>query len=262
MKLKLIASSLLVFLLFGTSATAQKITKKVVNAKITRSWTAVEVGRTMEDLMPKNSIEVIIFDGEGAFAMEQESKMVGLMKMAGEWEYDKKENKLMLTMISEEGNETVGLGILELTDNRLVLEGGGRVVAYIPSENVPVIMEPMPVEPAAVAIVAVALNPETWTGSLAYNVILLMDNSDEETEVVEQGTITLSAEGENKILTKTEGDNTIIWTVTSEMMMGGINRYSVDCTDAKYIGELTFQNKIIMIEVYEPEYMSYIFAKK
>ena len=165
-------------------------------------------------------------------------------------------------MISEEGTETVGLSILELTDSRLVLESDQKVVVYIPSENV-VEEVALPTEPAAVAVVVGAvLNTESWTGSLAYNVVFLMDDSDEQIEEAWQGVISLGGDGENKIITKVENESTLTWTVTSEMTIAGNTSYSVDCSDPKYSGEITFQNGFLMLQVYEPSYMSYFFARK
>ena len=262
MKLYFNVSILFVFLIFSTSCFAQKLSKKEVVEKITRSWTAVEVGNSEGEMKPKEMKEVMIFDGEGAFTMEQESKMMGMMKMAGEWKYDKKDNTIKLKMTTDGRTETVALNILELTDNRLVLEGIFKTVVFIPSENV-VEEVGLPTEPAAVAVVVVAeLNPEAWTGSLAYNAIFLMDDSDEQIEEAWQGVISLGGDGENKIITNVENESTLIWTVTGEMTIAGNTSYSVDCSDPKYSGEITFQNGFLMLQVYEPSYMSYFFVKK
>ena len=69
-------------------------------------------------------------------------------------------------------------------------------------------------------------------------------------------------ENGQKIITRTKSDNTTIWKVTSDMEIAGLTRYSVDCSDPKLSGEITFQNGGLMLEIYDPTYSSMLFISK
>jgi len=198
--------------------------------------------------------------------MKQESKMMGTMEMVAKWYFDKKIQRLIMTIEMEGRKESQELEIIELTDTRLVLISRNKQTVYIPSELV--VEQEANTEIVATAVTTdqmpssgVALNPDSWHGSLKYTIVFVGDDSANVEQKV-GGVITLSISNGVKIITKSENDNTIIWTVTSDMEIAGLIRYSVECSNPKFSGEVTFQNGGLMLEMYEPGYSSLLFMSK
>ena len=256
----------LVFCLSSSIVNSQNLSSEEVKSKIVKSWTATEVGSPNQAMFPKEDKEEMDFKADGTLQVIQESKMMGTMTMMAKWHFDKKIQRLIMTIEIEDRKESQELEIIELTDTRLVLMSRNKQTAYIPSE---LVVE----EEATTEIVAnggateempdsgVALNPDSWQGSLTYNIVFVGDG-DANVEQKAGGVITLSIANGVKIITKSENGNTIIWTVTSDMEMAGFIHYTVDCSDPKFSGEITFQNGGLLLEMYEPSYSSLLFINK
>ena len=100
------------------------------------------------------------------------------------------------------------------------------------------------------------MDPTSWSGQLLYNLVILGDN-DAIVEEKRSGLISLSLEDDKKIITKKEKGERIFWTITSEReMAGGMTRYTAECSDVTLSGEITFQNGGMLVEIYEPKYLS------
>lgn len=267
MNKKLFSITLALFLCLSSLIVySQNLSPKEVKSKIVKSWTATEVGTPNQAMFPKENKEILNFKADGTMQLKQESKMAGAMTMVAKWHFDKEIQRLIMTIEVEGRKESQELEIIELTPTRLVLISPDKQTAYIPSELV--------VEQEATTVIVanggateemtgseVAMNPDSWHGSLKYNTVLVGDDND----VLEQkaiGVITLSIENGVKIITKSENGITVIWTVTSDMEMAGLIRYTVECSDPKFSGELTFQNSGMMLEMYEPDYSSLFYLSK
>jgi len=261
-----ITSIFFILCLLNFNAYSQKLSSKKVKEKIVKSWTATEVGFPNEEMYPQKNKDLMDFKADGTLKMEKESKMMGMMEMEGEWYFDKNTQRLNISIKIEDRMESQELEIVELTDTRLVLMSHRKKMVYIPTEMI--VSQETPIETMTTggAIEKVpsskeALNPSSWLGSLTYNTVFLGDDND----LVEQesnGIMTLSLENGQKIITRIKSDNTTIWKVTSDMEIAGLKRYSVDCSDPKLSGEITFQNDGLMLEVYEPTYSSMFFISK
>lgn len=107
-----------------------------------------------------------------------------------------------------------------------------------------------------------AMNPDSWSGQLGYNTVFVGSNNTDDVEEEVSGVITLSMVDGKKVITKIENGNTIIWTISSEMEMAGMIRYSAECSDAELTGEITFQDNGLQLEIYEPEYSVLFFISK
>jgi len=258
-----------VFLIIGLlclNVYSQKLSSKKIKEKIVKSWTATEVGFPNEEMFPNKNKELMDFKADGSLKMEKESKMMGMIEMEGEWYFDKKIQRLNITIKIEDRMESQELEIVELTDIRLVLMSHRKKVIYIPTDMVVPQETPIETMTTGGAIEEMpssteGLNPSSWLGSLSYNTVFLGDDND----LVEQesnGIITLSLENGRKIITRTKSGNTTIWKVTSDMEIAGLTRYSVDCSDPKHSGEITFQNGGLMLEMYDPTYSSMFFISK
>ncbi len=246
----------LVFCLSNLIVNSQNLSSKEVKSKIVKSWTATEVGAPNQAMFPKENKEEMDFKADGTLQVKQESKMMGTMTMMAKWHFDKKIQRLIMTIEIEDRKESQELEIIELTDTRLVLISRNKQTAYIPSELV--VEEEASTEMPDSAL---ALNPDSWQGSLTYNIVFVGDG-DANVEQKAGGVITLSIANGVKIITKSENGNTIIWTVTSDMEMAGFIHYTVDCSDPKFSGEITFQNGGLLLEMYEPSYSSLLFINK
>ncbi len=135
MKTKLLATSLIVCIIFSTSVFGQKLSKEEVISKITKSWNAVEVGDSLENMSPKKNKEILVINSDNSFSLEEESKMMGEVmkhKMDGVWSYNDKEHVLNLTLTIGDRTETVSLKIEVLTDDQLVLSNSQKTTSYKP----------------------------------------------------------------------------------------------------------------------------------
>jgi len=256
----------LVFCLSPLILHSQNLSPKEVKSKIIKSWTATEVGSPDQAMFPKENKEIMDFKADGTIQLTQESKTMGTMDMVAQWHYDKKKQRLILTIVVEDRKESQELEIIELTDNRLVLISRDRQTAYIPSELVvgqEVSAENVANEDATeeMPVSGVALNPDSWQGSLKYNLVFVGDDNSQVEEKA-NGHITLSIADEVKTISKSENGNALIWTVTSDMEIAGLIRYTVECSNPEFSGEITFQNGGLMLEVYEPDYSSFLFMSK
>ncbi len=245
---------------------SQNLSPKEVKSKIVKSWTAIEVGNPNQAMHPKNSKEVMDFNTDGTLLMKQESKMMGIMEMAAKWHFDKKKQRLIMTIEMEGRKESQELEIKELTDTRLVLISPNKQTVYMPSDLV--VEQEATTEIVTTAVTTgqksssgEAMNPDSWQGSLNYTIVMVGDN-DSNVEQKASGVISLSILNGVKIITKSENDNTIIWTVTSDMEIAGLIRYSVECSNPEFSGEITFQNGSLLLEMYEPSYSSLHFIRK
>jgi len=254
-------------LLISVNVFASKLTAADVMLYISRSWTATEVGNPGEKLFPKESREVMIFDQDGSLHMERESSMMGTMTTDAKWEFDESEQNLILIMSMAGQTEKANVDIVELTGEKLVLRTPGKETVYLPSEHVKQIhaevAEQEAPEPAAApepVVVAPSLDPDTWSGELAYNIIITWDDKDNNTEIRTTGVITLEKAGDKKIIKKTESGSTVSCEITGESEIANMIRYSSDCSDKALNGEISFQNGSMVLEIYEPTQMSHIYA--
>lgn len=250
---------ILLFIITVTNVFSQKLTKEEVNSKLTKSWSATETGAPGEALSPKENKEIMDFKPDGSLTMEQYSSMMGSMTFEVLWEFDEANQKLILTLTNEGMNETQELEILELTDEKLVLVTVQKQTVYIPTEDI----KQEATSEIAIATVETTneeLNPDTWSGKLNYNIVVMVDDKDNQSEERVPGVITLEKLGENRIIRKNELDNTVIWTVESEMEIANMIHYSVVNSDQNLNGEISFQNGFILLEIYEPKYYSYLWA--
>lgn len=135
-KARFTTSLTLILCLFALFVYGQKLSPKQVKSKIVKSWTATEVGHPGEAMIPKNNKEVMDFKADGTLHMEQESKMMGIMTFDAQWIFDKKKQRLIMTIEMEGRKESQELEIIELTDTRLVLVSSAKQSAYIPSDMV------------------------------------------------------------------------------------------------------------------------------
>ena len=74
------------------------------------------------------------------------------------------------------------------------------------------------------------------------------------------GLIILEKIGEKKIIRKKELGSTVTWTIESTSYIAGITRYTSVCSDLNFNGEISFQNGLMLLEIYEPKYNSYLWA--
>lgn len=244
----------------------QKLSPKEVKSKIVKSWTATEVGTPNQAMYPKENKEIMNFNADGTVQMTQGSKMMGTMTMVADWHFDKKIQRLIMIIEVDNRKESQELEIIELTDSRLVLISRDKQTAYIPSELVgeqetttEIVSDGAAIEEMSGSVVA--LSPDSWQGSLKYNIILVGDdNADVEKKA--NGVITLSLVNGVKTITQSENGNTVTWTVTSDMEIAGLVRYTVECSNPKLSGEMSFQNGGLLLEIYEPAYSSLFFLSK
>ena len=157
-------------------------------------------------------------------------------------------------------SESQELDILELTDDRLVLMSPKKQTVYIPTKDATQETSSTSATNTNEADTNDGLNPGAWSGRLPYNIIIMYDDNDNQSEERVPGLITLEKLGEKKIIRKKELGGTVTWTVNSTSYIANITRYDVVCSDLNLNGEITFQNGFMLLEVYEPKYMSYMWA--
>ena len=246
----------MLFLSFAKSAFSQKLTTKEVNSKLVKEWTATEVGNPGETMFPKQNKEILNFKEDGTLQMVQESKMMDSMTMDAKWFFNKKKQRIIMTIEINDKKESQSLEIIELTNNHLVLASENKQTAYIPSDMVVEKESPVKTVASETNITDKAMDPTSWSGQLLYNLVILGDN-DAIVEEKRSGLISLSLEDDKKIITKKEKGERIFWTITSEReMAGGTTRYTAECSDVTLSGEITFQNGGMLVEIYEPKYLS------
>ncbi len=248
-------TSIMLFLCLAKSAYSQKLTPKEVKSKLVKEWTATEVGNPGEAMLPKENKEILNFKADGSLQMEQESKMMGSMTMDAKWFFDKKKQRIIMTIEINDRKESRSLEIIELTNSHLVLASDNKQTAYIPSDMVVEIEAPVKTVASQTNITGKAMDPTSWSGQLQYNIVFLGDD-DANVEEKRSGVIILSLEDGKKNITKKENGESITWTVTSDMEMAGITRYTAECSDVTLSGEITFQNGGMLVEIYEPKYLS------
>lgn len=263
---KIILSTTLAFCLSTLIVYSQNLSPEEVKSKIVRSWTATEVGTSDQAMSPKENKEILDFKADGSLQLKQESKMMGTMDMLAKWHFDEKMQRLIMTIEIEDRKESQELEIIELTDTRLVLISRDKQTAYIPSElvveqeaNTEIVDETATTEEISGS--GVALNPDSWHGSLKYNIVLVGDDNTS-VEQKADGVISLNIANGVKTITKLENSTTVIWTVTGDMEMAGLIRYDLACSNPKLSGEASFQNGSLLLEMYEPEYSSLFFLSK
>lgn len=75
---------------------------------------------------------------------------------------------------------------------------------------------------------------------MEYHPVFLGDD-DAEVEEKRSGVIIPSLKMAKKLYQKNENGKSVIWTISSDMEMAGITRYTAECTDVTLSGEITFQ---------------------
>ena len=254
-------ASVMLFLCLANSVYSQKLNPKEVKSKLVKEWTATEVGNPGEAMLPKENKEILNFKSDGSLQMEQESKMMGSMTMDAIWLFDEKEQRIIMTLEINDRKESQSLEILELTNSRLVLVSDNKQTAYIPSDMVVEKEAPVKTEATQTNITGKAMDPTSWSGQLQYNIVLLRDD-DADVEEKRSGVIILSLEDGKKNISKKENGEIVIWTISSDMVIAGITRYTAECTDVTLSGEITFQNGGMLVEIYEPKYLSLFYLVK
>lgn len=255
-------NSIVTLLIFLTATTAfsQKLTREEVNSKLTKSWTAIETGYPGEELIQKSNKEIMDFKPDGSLIIEQYSSMMGNTTSEVLWGFEEDKQKLVMTLPMGGVSESQELDILELTDDRLVLMSPKKQTVYIPTKDATQETSSTSVTNTNEADTNDGLNPGAWSGRLPYNIIIMYDDNDNQSEERVPGLITLEKLGEKKIIRKKELGGTVTWTVNSTSYIANITRYDVVCSDLNLNGEITFQNGFMLLEVYEPKYMSYMWA--
>lgn len=254
-------TSIILFLCFSKSVYSQKLNPKEVESKLVREWTATEVGNPGEAMLPKENKEILNFQADGSVQMEQESKMMGSMTMEAKWVFDKKKQRIIMTLELNDRKELQSLEIIELTSSRLVLASERKQTAYIPSDMVVEKEAPAKTVTPQTYITDKGMDPTSWNGQLEYNVVFL---SDDDTDVEEKrsGVINLRLEDDKKIISKKENGKSVTWTITGDMEIAGIKRYTAECSDKTLSGEITFQNGGLLVEIYEPKYLGLFYIAK
>jgi len=255
MKKIVIYTSIIIFLCLSKSIYSQKLNPKEVESKLVKEWTATEVGNPGEAMIPTESMEILNFKADGSLQMEQESKMMGSMTTDAKWLFDKKKQRIIMTVEINEIKESQSVEIMELTDSRLVLASDNKQTAYIPSDMIVEIEAPVKTVVSETNTTGKAMDPISWSGQLQYNIVFLQDD-DAGVEEERSGVIILSLEDGKKTISKNENGENVVWTITSDMEIAGITRYTAECSDVTFSGEITFQNGGMMVEIYEPEYLS------
>lgn len=255
-------STVIIFFVSLTSFTAfsQHLTSAEVNSKISKSWTATEVGNTGKDLKPKKNKEIMIFKSDGSLTIIQYSSMMGNTTSEVKWGFDEEKQKIIMTLPMGGLSESQELDILELTDEKLVLMSPEKQTVYIPTKNTIEEASKGTAANPGEEITSEGLNPEAWSGALHYNIVIMADVNDDTGKEKVPGVITLEKLGERKIIKKIELGSTVTWTINSTSNIANITRYDAVCTDLNLNGEISFQNGFMLLEIYEPKYLSYLWA--
>jgi len=251
--------TLLIFLTV-TTAFSQKLTREEVESKLTRSWTATETGNPGEALSPKRHKEIMNFKPDGSLTIVQYTEIMGNTTADVLWGFDEAKQKIIMTLATGGLSETQELEILELTNEKLVLMSTEKQTVYIPTKNVIKETSSTSVATTNEANTNEGLNPGAWSGRLPYNIIIMYDDHDNQSEERVPGLITLEKLGEKKIIRKKELGSTVTWTVNSTSYIANITRYDVVSSDLNLNGEISFQNGFMLLEIYEPKYLSYLWA--
>ena len=249
MKTKLFTAILLFIFLTGTTAFSQKLTREEVNSKLTRSWTATQTGKPGEELFPNKNKVIMEIRPDGSLTIEMYTEIMGSTTSEMLWGFSESEQKLITTTPQGGLGKSLEFEIIELTDNKLVLMSPEKQTVYIPTKNA-----------TQETNTNDGLNPGAWSGRLPYNIIIMFDDNDNQSEERVPGLITLEKLGEKKIIRKKELGGTVTWTVNSTSYIANITRYDVVSSDLNLNGEISFQNGFMLLEVYEPKYFSYFWA--
>ena len=263
MNMKTSLGSIITLLIFLTVTTAfsQKLTREEVESKLTKSWTATETGNPGEALSPKRHKEIMNFKPDGSLTIVQYTEIMGNTTANVLWGFDETKQKIIMTLATGGLSETQELEILELTNNKLVLMSPEKQTVYIPTENTQQGANSTNAITTNETFADEGLNPEAWSGKLVYNIIFKMDDNDDQSEERVPGVITLEILGEKKIIRKKELGSTVTWTIEAETSIANTIHYTVVSSDLNLNGEISFQkNGFMLLEIYEPKYMSYLWA--
>lgn len=251
----------ILFLCLSKSVYSQKLEPKEVKSKLVKEWTATEVGNPGEEMLPKENTEILNFKANGSLQMVQESKMMGSMTVDAKWLFDKKKQRIIMTLEINDKKESQSLEIIELTNSRLVLASDNKQTAYIPSDMAVEKKAPIKTVASPTNITSKAFDPTSWSGQLQYNIVFKGDDN-ADVEEKRSGVIILNLENDKKSISKKENGESITWTITGDMEMAGITRYTAECSDVTLSGEISFQNGGMMVEIYEPKYLSLFYLSQ
>ena len=254
MILKTNLSDIIIFFLFltGTTAFSQKITREEVDTKLTKSWTATETGKPGEALSQKRHREIMYFKHDGSVTIEKYSDIMGNTISNVLWGFDEAKQKLVLTLPNGSLSGTQEFEIIELTGDKLVLMSPENQTVYIPTE----ITKKNPSDD----VLDKGLNPSTWSGKLQYNIVVITDHYYKTSKEKVPGLITLEKIGERQIIKKKELGSTITWTIEAVTYIANKTSYTAVCSDLNLNGDISFQNGFMLLEIYDPKYLSYLWA--
>jgi len=125
---------LLILFSVGVNAYGQNFTSKEVKNKITKSWTVTEIiteGKTHK----KETLEILEFNVDGSLLMKRFSEMMGHKSKEVYWSFDKKKQKLILTLKKGSDKKAIEMDIEELSNTKLILSTPRRTTVYIPTEE-------------------------------------------------------------------------------------------------------------------------------
>lgn len=254
-KTKLTTIIILLVYLTGNNAFSQKLTREEVNSKLTRSWTATQTGKPDGELFPNKNKVIMEIRPDGSLTLEMYTEIMGSTTSEMLWGFSESEQKLITTTPQGGLGKSLEFEIIELTDNKLVLVSPEKQTVYIPTE---IINQ----ETGEKSNIVEGLNPGAWSGVLHYNIVVTMDKYQNTSEERVPGIITLEKIGKKKIVRKKELGNTVTWTINSTSYIANVTRYDAVCSDLNLNGDISFQNGFMLLEIYEPKYLSYWYAIK
>ena len=243
----------LFFFLPVTTAFSQKLTREDVNSKLPKSWTATKTGKPGGTLFPDKNKEIIDFKADGSLTAQYYSDIMGNTTSNVYWGFDEENQKIIMTLPNGSLSGTLEFDIIELSEDKLVLMTSEKQTVFEPTKKIEE-------ETLSDDDLKTGLNPDTWSGKLQYNIVLMMDDYGEKSEERVPGVITLEKLGEKKIIRKKELGSTLSWTINSVSYIANITRYEAVCSDLNLNGEISFQNGFMLLEIYEPKYLSYFWT--